>query len=383
MITTFLHAASTSRHRYAVTVTEHRSTPILSLANPLGRGKAPEGCIVFNPSYVPASASFNTSGLLVRMCCGKDCIGHGTASTPSAAAERIGFAPCDLHTGICGDVYPSSTFNLDPASDAEDPRAFYYPETQSYYNFYYRQINEPVGLVRCAPKNPQCRVRLARTRTPLNASSWEPIGTFPWHRNGCCAMRPKGERSYCIWGEGPDPFPGLGISYTTDIDSGIFKRATFTTAPGVDSPLSNDGQWLLPLGASQEEVKLEAGTHMVQLTTGDWLHFYAAATPGWVPNGNYTAGFLILDGSNPSHILQRSGPHILIPQYAYETLCDGAAGCKYRGERKNVIFLCSATLLPQAESEQGRGGTDRVRLFFGGGDGNVGTAIVEVRRQTV
>ena len=41
------------------------------------------------------------------------------------------------------------------------------------------------------------------------------------------------------------------------------------------------------LGADQQEIKLEAGAHMVQLESGDLLHFYAAATPGWVANGNY------------------------------------------------------------------------------------------------
>lgn len=187
-------------------------------------------------------------------------------------------------------------------------------------------------------------------------------------------MQPRGKRSFCIWGEGPDPFPGLGISYTTDIDSGIFTQASWSVATGVDSPLTADASYLLPLGASQQEVKLEAGTHMLQLSTGDWLHFYAAATPGWVPNGNYTAGFIILDRDDPTRIIQRSGPHVLIPFYDYETLCGGAAECKYRGERKNVIFLCSATRMAS------RGGTetDRIRLFFGGGDGNVGTAVVEV-----
>lgn len=385
-----LHASATTA-QYLLTVTEHRPTPILSASNPPGQGMAPMDCIVFNPSYIPSSGSFNQTGLLVRMCCGKQCIGHGRriahrTELSSAAPEQIGFAPCNLETGVCGDAYPSETFNLDPSSDSEDPRAFYYPETQNYYNFYYRQVNLPVGKQRCPEKNPQCRVRLARTRTPLNASSWVPIGTYPWHRNGCCAMRPKGERSYCIWGEGPDPFPGLGVSYTTDIDSGVFTRASWSAAPGVDSPLSSDRQWLLPLGAAQEEIKLEAGSHMVRLTSGDWLHFYAAATPGWVPNGNYTAGFLILDGSDPTRIVQRSGPHILVPRFDYETLCDGAAGCKYRGERKNVIFLCSATLLsPTRPSEAAHGedlAVDRVRLFFGGGDGNVGTALVEVRRQS-
>ena len=42
---------------------------------------------------------------------------------------------------------------------------------------------------------------------------------------------------------------------------------------------------------------------------------------------------------------------------------------RYRGERKNVIFACSAT--PMAAK-------DTFRLFFGGGDGTVGTAVVEV-----
>ena len=34
---------------------------------------------------------------------------------------------------------------------------------------------------------------------------------------------------------------------------------------------------------------------MVQLESGDLLHFYAAATPGWVANGNYAAVYIVLD----------------------------------------------------------------------------------------
>jgi len=216
-------------------------------------------------------------------------------------------------------------------------------------------------------------VRLAKTQTPLVAASWKTLQTLPWHRNGCCAMAPRGQKSYCIWGEGPDPSPGLGIWSTTDIDSGDWINETWSVAPGVRSPLTSDGLYLLPLGADQSEIKLEAGTHLMKLSSGDWLHFYAAATPGWVAHGNYTAGYIILDGDDPSRIVQRSQEHVLVPTYAYETLCNGAADCKYRGERKNVIFACSATPLAAA---------DTFRLFFGGGDGNVGTvgsAVVRVQ----
>lgn len=55
---------------------------------------------------------------------------------------------------------------------------------------------------------------------------------------------------------------------------------------------------MAPLGAAAEEIKLEAGAHMVQLESGDFLHFYAAATPGWVANGNYVR-MAFLNGTKP------------------------------------------------------------------------------------
>ena len=185
-------------------------------------------------------------------------------------------------------------------------------------------------------------------------------------------MRKRGDKSFCIWGEGPDPFPGLAISSTVNIDDGRFESETWEVADGVDCPVSTDGRWLLPLGEDSQEIKLEAGAHPVQLSTGDWLFFYAAATPGWVPNGNYTAGFLVLDRNNPTRVIQRMSGQWLTPKFEYETLCNGVPTCKYTGERKNVIFLSSAT--PMAAQ-------DTFRLFFGGGDGNVGTAVVRVEYQ--
>ena len=98
------------------------------------------------------------------------------------------------------------------------------------------------------------------------------------------------------------------------------------------------------------------------------LHFYAAATPGWVANGNYTAGYIILDKDDPTRILQRGSGQFMVPHFDYETLCDGKPDCAFKGERKNVIFMCSATKI----------GPNKFRLFFGGGDGNVGTGVVIV-----
>ena len=75
------------------------------------------------------------------------------------------------------------------------------------------------------------------------------------------------------------PGSGLGIAYTTDISTGKFTQTNWTAGvPGVGGV----GPWMKALGDAQQEIKLEAGAHMVELDSGDLLHFYAAATPGWV-----------------------------------------------------------------------------------------------------
>eukprot|EP00045_Choanoeca_perplexa_P005667 m.47631 g.47631 ORF g.47631 m.47631 type:complete len:1103 (-) comp13238_c0_seq2:113-3421(-) len=335
----------TNASNYKVSVTYHAATPVLSHSNAVGNGYSP--CkFTFNPSYIPASVTFPHGGIYVRL---NECPNSTAMAT---GGEHLGFAMCDLN-GTCQDL---SSSLLEFPEVTEDPRALYYQDW--YYLFYYNQSLVNSGLN---------TVTLAKTQTPLDISSYSFIGTYPWHRNACCMMKPKGQRTYCIWGEGPDPLPGLGISYTTDIDSGVFVQVPWRDSYG--STLTTDGMYMLPWGYTHDEVKLEAGTHPVELSTGDWLHFYAAATPGWVPNGNYTAGFIVLDKNDPSRIIQRSESFVLTPTYEYETLCNGNKDCPYSGERKNVIFLCSATPT---------GNKDEFRLFYGAGDGNVGTALVQV-----
>jgi hypothetical protein len=255
----------TSVPHYSMAITYHSPTPVLSHSNAVGHGYSP--CkFTFNPSYIPASATFPQGGIYVRL---NEC----PNSTGGVGGEHLGFAFCDLN-GTCQDL---TLDTLQFPTTTEDPRALVYEGY--YYLFFYNQTQLHPD---------QNTVTLAKTQTPLDLASYVYIGTYPWHRNACCVMKPKGQRSYCIWGEGPDPFPGLGISYTTDIDAGVFVQVPWQDAYG--STLTTDGMFMLPWGYSSDEVKLEAGTHPVQLSTGDWLHFYAAATPGWVPNGNYTAG---------------------------------------------------------------------------------------------
>ena len=79
-----LVSSTSALHEYEVKVIEHSTTPVLSSANAKGHGAAPPGCIVFNPSFIPSSPSFNQSGLLVRLCCGSSCTGHGSDVSSSS-----------------------------------------------------------------------------------------------------------------------------------------------------------------------------------------------------------------------------------------------------------------------------------------------------------
>jgi len=83
-----------------------------------------------------------------------------------------------------------------------------------------------------------------------------------------------------------------------------------------------------------------------------------------VANGNYTAGALILDGSDPTIIKQRV-PHFLVPLLPYQ---QGVP--PFPVNRHRVIFLPSVVPLP--------GRPDSFRLFFGAADASIGMATVTV-----
>ena len=310
--------------KYKVVLAEHSPTPVISFANVKGQGNSP--CKkTFNPSYVEVAGENKVGGVLLRT--------DGCAATKGS----LSWAPCDVQTGVCGDVDPS--YQISRSSGSQDPRAIFDKYSGYFYNFAYGgNWSVPDGCASSgSPGAPgACSVVLSRTKTPAVASSWEhvPGGTLPWHRNGCCWMQPVGQKSYCIFGESGTTGrnSGLGIAYTTDISTGKFTQTNWTGGvPGIDGV----GLWMQALGAEQEEIKLEAGSHLVQLESGDFLHFYAAATPGWVANGNYTAGYIILDKDEPTKIIQRGSGQFMVPTYDYETLCgiqpgeSGNTTCKY------------------------------------------------------
>ena len=183
-------------------------------------------------------------------------------------------------------------------------------------------------------------------------------------RNGCAfPVRPDGSR-YILFGESP-PLPCIGIARSLD------NFETYTVVNGKD--------FLLPLGANntaEPEIVVEASTPVVQLATGDYLHLYSAGTPGWVPNGNYTAGWIVMDAQDPSVILQRSSSHVLIASKDYEGVppLHGFPVQRYR-----TTFVTSIVPISGTVAKSGNGTVvQKYRLWWGAADANVATGILTV-----
>lgn len=318
--------------RYALKL-EKKTSPAMSVLNGRGNGFTPCN-YTFNPAWIPASeGSGGRTGLLVRV-----------AKCPGAFGgdgDHIMMAYCEPD-GTCGDLEPQ-LFSFE--DEAQDPRVVF-DESTGYYNLWYYASGQD-----------QKQVYYRRTRTPFNASSWERIGDpQPWHRNGCAFPEGStGSSRYLVVGEAP-PLKGLGIVRSDDgFKSYTMLNETFIEASGKDDK-------------REPEIVVEASTPVVQLKTGDFLHLYSAGTPGWVANGNYTAGWVIIDGKDPTRIIQRSEEHVLIASLPFE----GVDAGNYPVQRERTTFVTS--IVPIAQGE----GSETFRLWWGAADANVATGILTV-----
>jgi len=84
---------------------------------------------------------------------------------------------------------------------------------------------------------------------------------------------------------------------------------------------------------------VESGPHPLKLSDGNYLFLYNSArccVPSIKPNWNiqYNVGYLILDGKDPTKILERSETPIYSPELAWEV----GVG-PYLGLTPNVVFV--------------------------------------------
>lgn len=346
--------------QYSVEILEKGAEPALSIGKPAGQGYSP--CkFTFNPAWIPAGPGLNASILIVRASGCPDSFGGGS--------DHLLYAFCridDNGRGVCNDLLP---YAFPFETEAEDPRVFLLEENGELWYYLYYFASGPG----------QQTVYLRKTTTPLNLSSWQLVAKqLPWHRNGCVVVRASGDH-YVMFGESP-PLPGLGIATTTDFSTYNYVNLTYMTPNG-------------PNNTAEPEIVIEAGSTPIQLSTGDYLHLYAAGTPGWVANGNYTGGWIIMvrrlrgpppallpptqptthhprfpaqDRDDPSILKQRSETHLFVPTMDYEI-----GGGKWPTNRFRTIFTTAVVPLPNE-------GADTFLVWYGAADANVAWAKIRV-----
>jgi predicted GH43/DUF377 family glycosyl hydrolase len=327
------------RVRYADAVTDKAPAPVLSRGLPVGRGHSPCN-LTFNPAFVPARPpALNASIVIVRV--------SGCPPEYGGAPDHLMFAECADNGSACRDLNPA-VFPFEYL--AEDPRVYFNPVDELYYLSYF------------ANGTNQSTVYWRRTATPLDLGSWELVASaLPWHRNGCAFF--ANGRHYVLYGETYAPaYPGHYIA-----GIGLATTADFRTFDVLNATL------MLPAPVGPDpEVCLEAATPPVQLSTGDWLHVFAAGTQGWGPwgpgeaSGVYAGGFLILSGADPSVVVQRDVLHFFRPDADYEIGSNPA----FPVCRNHTLFVTSLIPIP--------GERDAFRAWYGAADANVATAIVRV-----
>ena len=332
------------QHNYSVRLVAWDETPVISQ-----RDGSSAFFQAFNPSWIAPSPVQPHSGLLVRV---QNCSaepGVCTKCTGSGArASRLAFARLiddteqqprflDIDNG---DIVFAPHDSMDDLG-VEDPRVVFDHATGRYVVLYtcYNSGHAP-------PPTPHVSLCFASTSDPTSPSGWTrhgSVGLGEGSKSGALLMNPRhGGEHYLYWGSGR-----IRLS-----------RSRNLSAWSLGQPFINGTRWGNPL--------VEPGPPPLKLSTGDYLMLFNSWDAAFPKAPGYQPGWAILDGNDPSRIIAQAEAPLWSPQRADWMTGAAPALCNV----PNVAFVSAAQPTERR---------DTYRVYFGGADAVVGTAVVEVR----
>eukprot|EP01012_Entosiphon_sulcatum_P036209 TRINITY_DN460_c0_g1_i1.p1 TRINITY_DN460_c0_g1~~TRINITY_DN460_c0_g1_i1.p1 ORF type:complete len:339 (-),score=54.16 TRINITY_DN460_c0_g1_i1:21-1037(-) len=324
-------AAAIAQGQYRVSVASIEPDPVLSYL---------KGSSAFQQVFNPAWVEGRTPGLLVRTqnctatvggsCphCGGDAtkasiITFARLAAGGDAQRPPQFAPVGADSVVFGPHDDTDSWGT------EDPRLAMDPKTGVYYLFYTAYNGKSILL------------NLASTQDPTRKDGWTRHGpVFPsiqGSKSGALLIRDQPPH-YLFWG---------------DSSIRVTKSNNLTSWPDPGEVI------LAPRQDSFDSQLVESGPPPLRLSNGNYIFFHNSADKTTA----YHASWAILDGNDPTKVLARATEPLLSPDLAWERgvspwTCNVA----------NVVFL-------EAAAEVGK---DTFRVYFGGSDAVIGTAVITV-----
>ena len=334
---------SLNQQCYAASLTQFDPQPVVS--HQLGTSAFAQA---FNPSWIQASAGTRgKSGLLVRaqnctstpgVCIG--CTGTGEKASYLAFAELQNddnsstpqFKPIGSESIVLG------PHDATDDKGTEDPRVAFDEATGTYHLMY--------TCYNSGKATNQSAVTLCQaiSTNPSSSTGWQrlgPVGFGPDSKSGAMLIREEAPH-YLYW--------GAGIIHMTTSNS-LIKWAS----PG--KPFITKTLW--------NNTNVESGPPPLMLSTGDYVFFHNSWNDGWPKESSpgYQPAWVILSGDDPSQIIARAPEPLFSPQKASWMAGKAPSDCNM----PTVAFLEAAHPTDKPDS---------FRVYFGGSDAVVGSAIV-------
>eukprot|EP00357_Protocruzia_adherens_P028639 CAMPEP_0114986080 /NCGR_PEP_ID=MMETSP0216-20121206/8234_1 /TAXON_ID=223996 /ORGANISM="Protocruzia adherens, Strain Boccale" /LENGTH=362 /DNA_ID=CAMNT_0002348489 /DNA_START=126 /DNA_END=1214 /DNA_ORIENTATION=+ len=305
----------------------------------------------YNPSYLPRYENGQLlDGLLIRSQNSNGQpygVGPSVISYTEASNQGKVFDVNHVETtNISDDNVVFSSEGEAESYGVEDPRVAYRDLNETYYMFY--------SAVQQYPDKVVSRLAMATTQTPLDKSSWVRHGAvFPeekWSKSGALLLRDDvpGSPHYLYWGDSD-----ITVAAASEDLTSFHNLHTFISVREnhFDSSL------------------VESGPPPLRLSDGNYLFIYnsarphPSAKPGYAKQ--YNPGWVIIDGTDPTKILQRAEIPLMSPVENWET-----GKSPELDLTPNVVFIEAAKAL----------GDDTFLVFYGAADSVVGVAKITVTK---
>ena len=154
-----------------------------------------------------------------------------------------------------------------------------------------------------APQRPPCA---AGVHAHVTAEGWRRWGRVfpsqPGSKSAALLLRDPPPH-YLLWGSSD-----IRIAQVREGRAVSVSSSTLLGAQSFDATSWPDiGDVIIsPRPREFDSMLVESGPPPLRLSTGDYLFFYNSASSGWPATGGYHPAWVILNGSDPTQILQRA-----------------------------------------------------------------------------